>query len=101
MLASVYAKKAPFLWAVLPIVTLLIVEAIVVNYLNISQPFFGHFIADYFSITPDNLAIIAMEDTSRFSAYELLISQIDYRTVLVSASLLFAVYWCRVNKSEL
>ena len=101
MLASVYAKKAPFLWAVLPIVTILIIEAIVVNYLNISQPFFGHFIAEYFSMTPDDLAMVATEDKSRFSAVALLISQIDYRTILVSAGLLFAIYWCRVNKSEL
>ncbi len=102
MLASVYAKKAPFLWAVLPLVALLIIEAIVVHYLNISQPFFGHFIADYFSITPDNMAAIAIEeDKSRFAAFKLLIAQIDYRTVFVSAGLLFATYWCRVNKREL
>ena len=48
MLASIFANKAPFLWAVLPIVALLIVEVIVVNFLQLSQPFFRHFISDYF-----------------------------------------------------
>jgi len=101
MLASVYANKAPFLWAVLPIVALLVIEAIVVHYLNISQPFFGHFIADYFSLTPDNLASMAIEqEKSRSAALQLIIAQIDYRTVLVSTGLLFAAYWFRVNKSE-
>ena len=101
MLASVYANKAPFLWAVLPIVALLVIEAIVVHYLNISQPFFGHFIADYFSITPDHMAELAIEqEKSRSAALGVLIAQIDYRTVLVSAGLLFGAYWFRVNKSE-
>ena len=101
MLASIYANKAPFLWAVLPIVALLVIETIVVHYLNISQPFFGHFLMDYFSLTPDNLAAMAGEqEKSRSVALELLIAQIDYRTVLVSAGLLFTTYWFRVNKQE-
>ena len=101
MLASIYANKAPFLWAVLPIVALLVIETIVVHYLNISQPFFGHFLMDYFSLTPDNLAGMAGEqEKSRSVALELLIAQIDYRTVLVSAGLLFTTYWFRVNKQE-
>jgi len=101
MLASVYANKAPFLWAVLPIVALLVIEAIVVHYLHLSEPFFGHFIADYFSITPENLMNVSVEqEKSRSTALLLLIKQIDYRTVLVSAGLLAATYWFRVNKSE-
>jgi len=101
MLASIYANKAPFLWAVLPIVALLVIETIVVHYLHLSEPFFGHFIADYFSITPDNLVNASVEqEKSRSAALQLLIAQIDYRTVLVSAGLLAATYWFRVNKSE-
>ncbi len=101
MLASVYAKKAPFLWAVLPIVALLVIEGIVVHYLQLSHPFFGHFLFDYFSITPDHVEIMAIEEEkSRLTALQVLIAQIDYRTVLVSAGLLFATYWFRVNKSE-
>jgi ABC-2 type transport system permease protein len=101
MLASIYANKAPFLWAVLPIVALLVIETIVVHYLHLSEPFFGHFLMDYFSITPDNLANVSVEqEKSRSAALQLLIAQIDYRTVLVSAGLLAATYWFRVNKSE-
>jgi len=101
MLASVYANKAPFLWAVLPIVALLVIEAIVVHYLHLSEPFFGHFIADYFSITPESLASVSAEqEKSRSAALKILVAQIDYRTVLVSAGLLAATYWFRVNKSE-
>ena len=101
MLASIYANKAPFLWAVLPIVALLVIEAILVHYLNISQPFFGHFLMDYFSITPDNLAEVSVgQEKSRSAELLLLVAQIDYRTVLVSAGLLFTTYWFRVNKQE-
>ncbi|ALO33610.1 ABC transporter permease [Colwellia sp. MT41] len=101
MLASIYANKAPFLWAVLPIVALLVIEAIVVNYLHLSQPFFGHFLMDYFSITPDHHVDMSVaQEQSRLVALKLLIAQIDYRTVLVSAGLLFATYWFRVNKQE-
>jgi len=101
MLASIYANKAPFLWAVLPIVALLVIEAIVVHYLHLSQPFFGHFLVDYFSITPDHLAEVSMEqEKSRSAALLMIISQIDYRTVLVSVGLLFTTYWFRVNKQE-
>jgi len=101
MLASIYANKAPFLWAVLPIVALLVIEAIVVHYLHLSQPFFGHFLMDYFSITPDNLAEVSIgQEKSRSAALLMLISQIDYRTVLVSVGLLCTTYWFRVNKQE-
>ena len=101
MLASIYANKAPFLWAVLPIVVLLVIEAIVVHYLHLSQPFFGHFLVDYFSITPDHLTEVSMEqEKSRSAALLMIISQIDYRTVLVSVGLLFTTYWFRVNKQE-
>ncbi|PKH88937.1 ABC transporter permease [Colwellia sp. Bg11-28] len=101
MLASIYANKAPFLWAVLPIVALLVIEAIVVHYLHLSQPFFGHFLMDYFSMTPEHLADVSVDqDTSRSATLLMLVSQIDYRTVLISTGLLFTTYWFRVNKQE-
>ena len=102
MLMSIYAKKAPFLWAVLPIVILLIIEGIVVHYLHLSQPFFGHFIGDYFSIAPENNASfdIGDENASIFAPVLAVLAKIDYRTVIVSAALLFATYWFRVNKQE-
>jgi ABC-2 type transport system permease protein len=101
MLASIYANKAPFLWAVLPIVALLVIEGIVVHYLHLSQPFFGHFLMDYFSMTPEHLTDVSVDqDTSRSATLWMLISQIDYRTVLVSAALLLSTYWFRVNKQE-
>jgi ABC-2 type transport system permease protein len=101
MLTSIYAKKAPFLWAVLPIIALLIIEAIVVHYLHLSQPFFGHFIGDYFSLTPP-VDVSSPDDMSsaRWMVLQAVLAQIDYRTVLVSAGFLFATYWVRVNKQE-
>jgi ABC-2 type transport system permease protein len=102
MLASIYAKKAPFLWAVLPIVALLVIEGIVVYYLQWGQPFFGHFITDYFSVVPDLHSTSTSLDMElpRLTAVWSILANIDHRTVLVSAALLFATYWCRVNRSE-
>ncbi|WP_019029554.1 hypothetical protein [Colwellia piezophila] len=101
MLTSIYAKKAPFLWAVLPIVALLIIEAIVVHYLQLSQPFFGHFIGDYFSLATDKVAVNSDDISSlRWAPLQAVLAQIDYRTFLVSAGLLSATYWFRVNKQE-
>jgi ABC-2 type transport system permease protein len=102
MLMSIYAKKAPFLWAVLPVVVLLIVEGIVVHYLHLSQPFFGHFIGDYFSIVPEHSTSFEIdgENASIFAPVLAVLAKIDYRTVIVSAALLFATYWFRVNKQE-
>ena len=101
MFTSIYAKKAPFLWAILPIVALLIIEAIVVHYLQLSQPFFGHFISDYFSLTPEKLVSNPLEmSSSRWGLLKAVIAQIDFRTVIVSAGLLLATYWVRVNKQE-
>ena len=56
---------------------------------------------DYFSMTPEHLADVSVDqDASRSATLLMLISQIDYRTVLVSAGLLFTTYWFRVNKQE-
>lgn len=102
MLTSIYAKKAPFLWAVLPIVVLLMIEGVVVHYLHLSQPFFGHFIVDYFAIVPgSNTSFeVSSESASIFAPVFAVLAKIDYRTVIVSAALLFATYWFRVNKQE-
>ena len=100
MLASIFANKAPFLWAVLPIVALLIVEVIVVNFLQLSQPFFRHFISDYFSMTSNDFT--GNESLMQpYESFKMLLSQIDYRTFIVSAVLIYATYWFRINKSEI
>ncbi|MBU2893264.1 ABC transporter permease [Colwellia sp. D2M02] len=98
MLASIYATKAPFLWAVLPIAALLVIEGIIVNYLQLPDMFFGKFLMDYFSITP------SIEHGNSIQAHDslsIILAQIDYRTVVTSAVLMYAVYWFRVNKSEI
>lgn len=102
MLTSIYAKKAPFLWAILPIVALLMIEFIVVYYLQLSPPFFGEFIADYFSLTSTEQVSMTFSEEyhSRLEPVATILRSIDYRTVIVSTILLFATYWIRVNKQE-
>lgn len=99
MLTSIYAKKAPFLWAVLPIVALLIVEGIIVNYLQLSHPFFGHYLYEYFSITPtpetNNLDLL-----QPYEGFKMILAKVDFSTFIVSTALIYGTYWFRVNKSE-
>ena len=101
MLASMYAKKAPFLWAVLPIVALILVEALAVHYLDFSQPFIGKFLLDYFVFMPENVSTAdVVTGINRFAPFQAIASKIDFSTAFISAILFYATYWLRVNKSE-
>jgi len=101
MLASMYAKKAPFLWAVLPVVALLLVEGLAVHYLDLSQPFIGSFLLEYFAIAPEhvNTSEIAT-GMDRLVPFKAIASNIDFSTAFMSAVLFYATYWLRVNKGE-
>ncbi|ATC94716.1 hypothetical protein [Pseudoalteromonas tunicata] len=99
LLTSIYAKKAPFLWAVLPVVAVLIVEGIIVHYLHLSQPWFAYSLKEYLSIKP------IIETNNRdlllpFEAVKLLFNQITLSTFVVSGVFIYATYWFRVNKKD-
>lgn len=99
LLTSIYAKKAPFLWAVLPIVALLLVEGMVVHYFQLSQPWLALALKDYLSLKP-------MIETNNndlllpFEAFKLLVNQINISTFVVSGVFIYATYWLRVNKKD-
>ena len=50
MLVSIFANKAPFLWAVLPVIVILLVESFFVHYFNLDSRFFAGMLLDYFTI---------------------------------------------------
>jgi len=101
MLASMYAKKAPFLWAVLPLVAVGLVEALAVHYLNLSEPFISSFLLEYFALMPDHVEKVNVVDgIKRLAPFQVIAAKIDFSTAFVSAILFYATYWLRVNKGE-
>ena len=101
MLAAMFAKKAPFLWAILPIAVILLVEGFVVHYFNLSEPFIGSLLVDYFSISKEFVASVQGQDTfSRTVPLQTLLSKLEIGTGISGLALLYGTYWLRINKGE-
>lgn len=101
MLASMYAKKAPFLWAILPVAVLLLVEGFVVHYFHLSKPFIGSLLLDYFSLSSQFIeSVQGQENFARTVPLEALITKLNIGSILVGISLLCGTYWLRKNKTE-
>ncbi len=101
MLASMFAKKAPFLWAILPVAVVLLVEGFVVHYFHLSQPFIGSLLLDYFSISKEFVSSIQGQDSfSRTVPLQALMSKLDITSIIAATALLYGTYWLRVNKGE-
>jgi ABC-2 type transport system permease protein len=101
MLASMFANKAPFLWAILPIVVLLIIESFVVEYLHLDGHFFFNILRQYFEfgqgMFPNSVSEI---DAPRFILFTALSSKISVVATLLGVGLMYLTYWLRVNRSQ-
>jgi ABC-2 type transport system permease protein len=101
MLASMFANKAPFLWAILPIVGILLIEYLVVKYLHLDGYFFLNILREYFEfgrgMLPNN---IADTDSTRFILFSVLSSKVSLAGTLIGVGLMYATYWLRVNRSH-
>lgn len=101
MLTSVFANKAPILWAVLPIAVVLLVEAFVVAYFRLESRFFANILLEYmqFSVDmfPDNARNL---DSQKFVVFSVLSSKISLVATLIGAGLMYTTYWLRVNRSH-
>ncbi|MFB0979833.1 MAG: ABC transporter permease [Alteromonadaceae bacterium] len=101
MLASMYAKKAPFLWATLPVAVILLVEGFVVHHFHLSQLFIGSLLLEYFSLTAQFFeSVQGQEDFARTVPLQALITKLNIGSVLVGGALLYSTYWLRKNKAE-
>ena len=101
MLASMFATKAPFLWAILPIVALLLIESFVVEYLHLDGRFFMNTILEYFTLgqgmLPNNITDI---DSPKFLLFSALSSKVSVVATLIGVGLMYLTYWLRVNRSH-
>jgi ABC-2 type transport system permease protein len=101
MLASMFANKAPFLWAILPIVAILLIEYFVVEYLHLDGYFFFNILLEYFEfgqgMFPNTVSDI---ESPRFVIFSVLSSKISILATLIGVGLMYLTYWLRVNRSQ-
>lgn len=101
MLASMFASKAPFLWAILPIVAILVIESYVVEYLHLDGGFLLHTLREYFAF---GQGLISNDVTDiqqpRFMLFLALSSKISVVATLIGIGLMYITYWLRINKSH-
>ncbi len=101
MLMSMFANKAPFLWAILPIVMLVLVEAFVVHYFDLNSSFFIQILTDYFGINEDTVRDnFTNEGAMRLIPLKVLMSKVSIFAIAVGAGLMYLTYWLRVNRSQ-
>jgi len=101
MLVSMFSKKAPFLWAILPVVILLLVEGFVVRYFNLDGTFFTHLFIDYFSITHEAFNVFADKNTTiSMVPFAVLTSKINVVALILGAGFMYVTYWLRANRSH-
>jgi ABC-2 type transport system permease protein len=101
MLMSMFANKAPFLWAILPIVMLVLVEAFVVHYFDLNSSFFIQILTDYFGINEGTVRDnFTNEGAMRLMPLKVLMSKVSIFAIAVGAGLMYLTYWLRVNRSQ-
>ncbi|GHE84931.1 hypothetical protein [Thalassotalea profundi] len=101
MLASVIANKAPFLWAFLPIIALLIIEVVLVNYSLLPDFYLAKSLKEYFAISDELLLQYSNGDfqVSNISV-NVLLAKISVVGLFLAAIFLYATYWLRANRSH-
>lgn len=51
MLASIFATRAPFLWAILPVIALLSIEAFLVSFFGMNDFYFSESLLSYVQVS--------------------------------------------------
>lgn len=101
MLASMFANKAPFLWAILPIAAILLTESFVVEYLHLGGGFFLNTLREYFAFGQGLFSNnVADTDSTRFILFSALYSKISIVATLIAMGFIYLTYWLRVNRSH-
>ncbi|MDG1752153.1 MAG: hypothetical protein P8I03_10895, partial [Thalassotalea sp.] len=101
MLVSIFANKAPFLWAILPVIIALLVESFFVSYFNLDTRFFAETLMNYFAISQNAIDIYTNKHTSiTVVPFSVMKDKISVVALLIGAGFMYATYWLRVNKSH-
>ncbi|MDT0583407.1 hypothetical protein [Brumicola blandensis] len=106
MLASMIAGRAPFLWALLPIVFVMLAEVVIVKVFNSGDFFFVYALRDYLSISPELLAENGIRFTFENDGFtpdlipKAIMSKVGMIPLGLGAVFMGATYWLRVNRSH-
>ena len=101
MLVSMFSSKAPLLWAILPVVVLLLVESYVVHYFNFHSTFIGHALMDYFSISQSVIETYVGGSTSiKTVSFSVLSDKVSLAGLGIAGVFIYATYWLRANRSH-
>lgn len=99
MLASMFANKVPFLWATLPVAIILLAEALVVGYFNLSHGVIIDTLKDYFKfglhVGPHNVREI---ESLGFHMTKVLFSKIEFGASLLGCCFVYLAYLMRVKR---
>lgn len=101
MLASMHANKAPFLWAIVPVALMVVVEVFLVDFFRLQSFFIVSTIKEYFEITDSLIQqkVATLSDVTYLPA-SVLADKISIGGIAVAAILMYITYWLRVNRSH-
>ncbi len=104
MLASIFASKAPFLWASLPIVILALVETLLLSTGIRNSPILIDVITSYLGFDATDSIIFGMQaeamNISGLFYAQAMLAKVSIGGLVVGSLFLFATYWLRVNRSH-
>jgi ABC-2 type transport system permease protein len=105
MLASMVAGRAPFLWAFLPIAFLVLAEAVVALGFGTGSMYFSNILKDYFTLSEaqimgHGISIAIDSELNTFFYSKVVMSKVSVVALAIGAALIYATYWCRVNRSH-
>jgi ABC-2 type transport system permease protein len=101
MLVSMFSSKAPLLWAVLPVVFLLLVENFIVSYFNVDRTLFSHALIDYFWINQKTIdAYMGGGEALITVPFSVLSAKVSVVGLVIAAVFIYVTYWLRANRSH-
>jgi ABC-2 type transport system permease protein len=101
MLVSMVSSKAPFLWAILPVILILILEGFITRYFHLESSFFLNLLADYFSISQTTIdTYIGNHVMVSMAPMTVISEKISLAGIALSGIFIYITYWFRANKSH-
>lgn len=104
MLASAFAKKSPFVWAILPIIILLVVEAFMVNYLGFdgNSRYLANLLQNYFELETGTFPNQMRGEMERPGMIMLnaISDKISIFAIMLGSVFMYGTYWLRANRSQ-
>jgi ABC-2 type transport system permease protein len=100
MLASMFANKVPFLWATLPVVIIILVEAFVVQHFSLSHSVISQTLRDYFNFVirfePGDIRDI---QSVGFYMTKKLFSKVEFGASLLGCGFVYLAYLLRAKRN--